>query len=69
MSSLPQVDDLRLVEAVLRHGSLGAAARELHISQPAASTRLATLERRIGERLFDRDTTGARPTPAGRALG
>ncbi|WP_433216540.1 LysR family transcriptional regulator [Microtetraspora malaysiensis] len=68
MSSLPTVEDLRLVEALARHGSLGAAGRELLISQPAASNRLAALERRIGERLFDRDTTGARPTPAGRAL-
>ncbi|MEV1328464.1 LysR family transcriptional regulator [Micromonospora costi] len=68
MTSLPTVEDLRLVEALLRHGSLGAAGRELRISQPAASARLAALERRIGERLFDRDTTGARPTPAGRAL-
>ncbi|MEV0194894.1 LysR family transcriptional regulator [Nonomuraea sp. NPDC050691] len=59
---------MRLVEALFRHGSLGAAGRELLISQPAASNRLAALERRIGERLFDRDTTGARPTPAGRAL-
>ncbi|GAA1406606.1 LysR family transcriptional regulator [Catellatospora coxensis] len=65
---MPSVDDLRLVEAVARHGSLGAAGRELMISQPAASNRLAALERRIGERLFDRDTTGARPTAAGRAL-
>ncbi|MET8352089.1 MULTISPECIES: LysR family transcriptional regulator [unclassified Micromonospora] len=68
MSSFPSVEDLRLVEAVARHGSLGAAGRELLISQPAASNRLAALERRVGERLFDRDTTGARPTPAGRAL-
>ncbi|MDM4718959.1 LysR family transcriptional regulator [Micromonospora sp. WMMA1363] len=68
MSSLPTVEDLRLVEALARHGSLGAAGRELLISQPAASNRLAALERRIGERLFERDTTGARPTPAGRAL-
>jgi len=68
MSSYPSVEDLRLVEAIARHGSLGAAGRELLISQPAASNRLAALERRVGERLFDRDTTGARPTPAGRAL-
>ncbi|MCW3819174.1 LysR family transcriptional regulator [Micromonospora sp. DR5-3] len=68
MSSLPTVDDLRLVEALARHGSVGAAGREMRISQPAASNRLAALERRIGERLFERDTTGARPTPAGRAL-
>ncbi|MFS4091550.1 LysR family transcriptional regulator [Streptomyces sp. AF1A] len=68
MTSFPSVQDLRLVEAVARHGSLGAAGRELLISQPAVSNRLAALERRVGERLFDRDTTGARPTPAGRAL-
>ncbi|GAB3131804.1 LysR family transcriptional regulator [Microbispora hainanensis] len=68
MSSFPSVEDLRLVEAIARHGSVGAAGRELLISQPAASKRLAALERRVGERLFDRDTTGARPTSAGRAL-
>lgn len=66
MSSLPSVEDLRLVDAVARHGSLGAAARELLVTQPSASQRLAALERRVGVRLFERDTTGARPTPAGR---
>ncbi|MBO0611157.1 LysR family transcriptional regulator [Myceligenerans salitolerans] len=66
MTSLPSVEDLRLVDAVARHGSLGAAARELLITQPSASQRLAALERRLGTRLFDRDTTGARPTAAGR---
>jgi|GEM_PF-1736177 len=62
------VEDLQLAESVARHGSLGAAARELLVAQPSASRRLATLERRLGTRLFDRDTTGARPTPAGREL-
>ena len=57
--------DLRLVAAVARHGSLGAAARELLVSQPSASQRLAALERRCGLRLFDRDNSGARPTAAG----
>ncbi|MEU4388497.1 LysR family transcriptional regulator [Promicromonospora sp. NPDC023805] len=66
MSSYPTVEDLRLVDAVARHGSLGAAARELLVSQPSASQRLAALERRVGVALFDRDTTGARPTAAGR---
>lgn len=68
MSSLPEVEDLRLVTAIARLGSVGAAARELLISQPSASQRLAALERRVGERLFDRDPTGARPTVAGREL-
>lgn len=66
MSSLPSVADLRLADAVARHGSVGAAARELLVTQPSASQRLAALERRVGTRLFDRDTTGARATAAGR---
>ncbi len=65
MDSYPEVADLRLVLAIERHGSVGAAARELLVSQPSASQRLSVLERRCGARLFDRDTTGARPTPAG----
>ena len=68
MASYPEVGDLRLVDAVARHGSLGAAARELLVSQPSASQRLAALERRCGMRLFDRDNTGARPTPAGHEM-
>ncbi|MGW2179137.1 LysR family transcriptional regulator [Streptomyces sp. NPDC001732] len=68
MTSRFSVDDLQLVEAVARHGSVGAAARELLVSQPSASRRLIALERRLGTGLFDRDTTGARPTAAGREL-
>jgi DNA-binding transcriptional LysR family regulator len=68
MTSYPEVGDLRLVEAIARHGSLGAAARELLVSQPSASQRLAALERRCGVLLFDRDTTGARPTAAGHEM-
>lgn len=68
MTSRLSVDDLELVDATARHGSLGAAAKELLVAQPSASRRLATLERRLGVRLFTRDTTGARTTPAGREL-
>ncbi|TDU84020.1 DNA-binding transcriptional LysR family regulator [Kribbella voronezhensis] len=49
-------------------GSLGTAARELRISQPSASQRLARLERACDTQLFTRDTRGARPTAAGREL-
>jgi DNA-binding transcriptional LysR family regulator len=65
MESYPELADLRLIDAVARLGSVGAAARELLVSQPSASHRLAALERRCGLRLFDRDTSGARPTAAG----
>ena len=66
MSTRLSVEDLALAEAVARHGSIGAAAKELLTTQPSASRRLAALERRLGTRLFERDTTGARPTAAGR---
>lgn len=68
MASRPDIDDLELVVAVARCGSIGAAARSLRLSQPAASARLTRLERRAGVRLFQRDTTGARPTAAGAEL-
>ncbi|WP_433157844.1 LysR family transcriptional regulator [Kribbella sp. CA-247076] len=68
MASLPAVEDLRLVQAISRTGSVGTAARELRISQPSASQRLARLERMCGAKLFERDTRGARPTPAGAEL-
>jgi len=68
MASLPSVEDLRLVQAVVRTGAVGTAARELRISQPSASQRLSRLERMCGTKLFERDTRGARPTPAGAEL-
>ncbi|WP_112238900.1 LysR family transcriptional regulator [Kribbella monticola] len=68
MASSPSVDDLRLVLTIVGTGSLGTAARELRISQPSASQRLARLERACDTQLFTRDTRGARPTAAGREL-
>jgi DNA-binding transcriptional LysR family regulator len=68
MPSSPAVEDLRLVQAVVRTGAVGTAARELRISQPSASQRLSRLERMCGTKLFERDTRGARPTPAGAEL-
>jgi len=68
MASSPSVEDLQLVLAISRSGSVGTAARELRISQPSASQRLARLERTCATQLFLRDTRGARPTPAGHEL-
>jgi DNA-binding transcriptional LysR family regulator len=68
MSALPDLADIRLVDAIAVTGSIGAAAAGLHVSQPSASQRLAVLERRLGVILVDRDTTGARLTPAGEAF-
>lgn len=63
-----ELDDLRLVLVISRLGSIGAGARSLRFSQPTASARISRLERRLATRLFERDTTGARPTVAGAAL-
>ena len=68
MSTMPSIDDLRLVRTIVDTGSVGAAARSLGVAQPSASARLAAMERRCGTRLFLRDTTGSRPTPAGAEL-
>ncbi|MEV0291627.1 LysR family transcriptional regulator [Kribbella sp. NPDC050820] len=65
---LPSFEDLRLVLAVGRRGSIGSAAEDLRISQPSASQRLARLEKLVGVRLFNRDSRGARPTTAGLEL-
>lgn len=67
-ATLSSIDDMRLTVAIAEHGSVIAAAASLHVAQPSASQRLAALERRLGVMLFDRTTTGARATEAGRAF-
>ncbi|MBV7485579.1 LysR substrate-binding domain-containing protein [Bordetella sp. BOR01] len=57
---------LRLLEVIDREGSLGAAARELGISQPAVTLLLRELEDVFGARLVERDARGGRLTMAGR---
>ncbi|MDX2858766.1 LysR family transcriptional regulator [Streptomyces scabiei] len=51
--------------AVARLGSLGRAARELGITQPAASSRIRSMERQLGVALVDRSPRGSRLTDAG----
>jgi DNA-binding transcriptional LysR family regulator len=55
-------DDLKIVLAVARHGSLNSAARTLGTTQPTLSRRLNGLERRIGVRLFERAAGGLSAT-------
>ena len=59
---------LRVLEAVARHGSVTAAARELHYAQPSVSHHLARLEAETGTTLFQRAGRGIRLTDAGRLL-
>lgn len=50
---------------VNRLGSLSAAARALDITPPAATMRLAAMEKRIGARLLNRSTRSIGLTPEG----
>jgi len=54
-----------LLLSVARLGSLGLAAQAHGISQPAASTRIRRLERRLGVTLIERSPHGSRLTPHG----
>jgi DNA-binding transcriptional LysR family regulator len=62
------VTRLRVLVAVARTGSVTAAARELHYSQPSVSHHLARLEAETGARLVQRVGRGVRLTEAGRLL-
>jgi DNA-binding transcriptional LysR family regulator len=59
---------LSVFHGVAKAGSVNAAARLLHTSQPAISRELRTLEERLGAALFDRLPRGMRLTEAGRVL-
>jgi DNA-binding transcriptional LysR family regulator len=65
---VPALSALELLLAVVRLGSLGAAAAEAGITQPAASARITAMERQIGVALLKRSPRGSRPTEAGRLV-
>ena len=54
--------------AVLRHGRISAAARAVHLSQPAVTARVRRLEEAVGATLLLRSAQGVTPTPAGERL-
>jgi DNA-binding transcriptional LysR family regulator len=59
---------LRIIDAVSRSGSVTAAAKELHYSQPTVSHHLARLEAETGAQLLQRVGRGIRLTPSGQLL-
>lgn len=59
---------MRAFVAVVEEGGLSAAARRLHLSQPALSQTISSLERQLGVRLLVRTPAGAEPTEAGLTL-
>src|SRR4051794_9937945 len=62
------VNRLRVIDAVARHGSVTAAAKELHYSQPSVTHHLTRLEAETGAQLLQRVGRGIRLTPAGQLL-
>ncbi|GHH48825.1 LysR family transcriptional regulator [Streptomyces candidus] len=62
---VPDLAAMELLLAVARLGSLGRAAKELGVSQPAASGRIRSMERQLGVTLVERSPRGSRLTEAG----
>lgn len=62
------LDRLRVLHAVVAHGTIAAAARRLGYTPSAVSQQLAALERDAGVALVERSNRGVTPTPAGAIL-
>lgn len=59
---------LEYMVTVIEEGSFTRAAERLHVSQPALSHQVKTLERSVGGELIERLPQAIRPTPMGRAF-
>ena len=68
MSASVEWSDLQVFLAVARHGTLGAAARDLKQSQPTMGRRLKALEHAVGQKLFQRTREGFVLTDEGAAV-
>ncbi|WP_109000943.1 LysR family transcriptional regulator [Streptomyces rishiriensis] len=62
------LERLRTLGALARHGSVSGAALGLHITTSAVSQQMAKLEREVGQRLLAKHGRGVRLTDAGRLL-
>jgi len=63
-----ELRQLRYFLEILRHANFGRAAEALHITQPALSKSLRTLESELGVKLVERGARGVIATPYGRVL-
>jgi DNA-binding transcriptional LysR family regulator len=59
---------LRSLSAIIRFGTISAAAEHLHLTAPAVGQQLKLLERAVGMPLFERRPRGLTPTDAGLEL-
>jgi DNA-binding transcriptional LysR family regulator len=65
---LPSVRQLRVFAAVAQAQSISAAAKAINLSQPGVTQSVRTLERRAGDKLFERRGSGCYLTPCGAIL-
>ncbi|HVS76661.1 MAG TPA: LysR family transcriptional regulator [Steroidobacteraceae bacterium] len=63
---MPNLRHLSALSSVARLGSVSAAARAAHLTQPAVTQAIASLEREFDRPLFARTARGMEPTEAGR---
>lgn len=68
MAPSPDLNQLRAFVEIYETGSVTAAARRLHVTQPTVSYTLGRLRRRFGDELFRRGRSGLEPTPAATRL-
>ena len=63
-----RIEQLQIILEVARTGSISQAARNLSLSQPSLSAAVASLERELGLKLFNRSSRGMTPTPSGQEV-
>ena len=62
------IDRIRALLTVIEEGSVNRAAVRLRITQPALSRQMQALEKEIGGRLLERESSGVKPTGLGHSL-
>src|SRR5215469_11700959 len=65
--AMPNLRHLVLFDEVVRRGSVSAAARAAHLSQPAVTQAVGHIEAALGARLMQRSYSGLALTGAGHA--
>ena len=60
------ITELRYLVAIMKWGSVSAAAKQLYAAQPNVSKALKNLEKEYGVRIFERSSTGMIPTEQGK---
>ena len=66
--TLPKTQHLVAFQEVIRCGSIGAAAKQLHLTQPAVSKIINEIESYFGTEIMVRKSTGVSLTDAGQVL-